>query len=205
MSLLPTSHATSRRPSAMSHALLPCDLAMSCDVAHPPPRHSHGPEATVRHRTRPERHRNIAPALGSDVATSLRPCAMSLAMLLVGRGRAITKESSMSPPLWAPVSLGRCCDVAQAVCDVARSPRARGRSSDIAQALCDVARDVAGAMLRCRAMWRTHPRDVLTGPRRTCDIAPALSDIATSHPRSWQTSTCDIVPLPERHRHIANA
>ena len=60
-------------------------------------------------------------------------------------------------------------------------------------------------MLRCRAIWRTHPRDILTGPRRTCDIAPALSDIATSHPRSWQTSTCDIAPLPGRHRRIAKA
>ena len=155
---------------------------------------SHPPWATSPHR----------PRAGGDVATSPRPYAMSLATLLVGRGRAITKESSMSPPpLWAPVSLVRCCDVAQAVCDVARSPRARGRSSDIAQALCDVAHDVAGAMLRCRAMWPTHPRDILSGPRRTCDIAPALSDIATSHPRSWQRSTCDIAPLPRRHRYIA--
>ena len=105
--------------------------------------------------------------------------------------------------MWGAPTLVRCCDVAQAACDVARSPRARGRCSDIAQALCDVARDVAGAMLRCRAMWRTHPRDVLTGPRRPCDIAPALSDIATSHPRSWQRSTCDIAPLPRRHRYIA--
>ena len=145
---------------------------------------SHPPWATSPHR----------PRAGGDVATSPRPYAMSLAMLLVGAGRAILREYSISPPLWAPQTLVRCCDVAQAVCDVARSPRARRRCSDIAQALCDVARDVAGAMLRCRAMWRTHPRDVLTGPRRPCDIAPALSDIATSHPRSWQTSTCDIAP-----------
>ena len=178
---------------------------MSCDVAHPPARQSHGPEATVRHRARPGRHRKIVPTPGSDVATSPRPYAMSLATLLVGRGRAITKESSMSPPLWAPVSLVRCCDVAQAVCDVARSPRARGRSGDVAQAFGDVARDVAGAMWRCRAMWPTHPRDILSGPRRTGDIAPALSDIATSHPRSWQTSTRDIAPPSGRHRNIANA
>ena len=37
--------------------------------------------------------------------------------------------------------------------------------------------NVAGAMWRCRAMWRTYPRDILTGPRRSRDIAPALADI----------------------------
>ena len=48
---------------------------------------SHPPWATSPHR----------PRAGGDVATSPRPYAMSLATLLVGRGRAITKESSMSP------------------------------------------------------------------------------------------------------------
>ena len=50
---------------------------------------SYPPWATSQHR----------PAPGSEVASSRRPCAMSLAMLLVGRGRAIIRESSMIPPL----------------------------------------------------------------------------------------------------------
>ena len=48
--------------------------------------------------------------------------------------------------------------------------------------------NVAGAMWRCRAMWRTHPRDILTGPRRSSDIAPALGHIATSPPRRGRSS-----------------
>ena len=157
--------------------------------------------------TGPRRPCDIAPALGdiatsprarersSDIAQAFRDVARDVARGAWPKvSRIVLVVSLLFPPLWVPVPLVRCCDVAQAVCDVARSPRARGRCSDIAQALCDVARDVAGAMLRCRAMWRTHPRDILTAPRRTCDIAPALSDIATSHPRSWQTITCDIAP-----------
>ena len=65
--------ATSRRPCAMSLALLPCDVAMSCDVAHPAPRCSQGPEATVPHRTRPERHRNIAPEVREESTCDIAP------------------------------------------------------------------------------------------------------------------------------------
>ena len=64
---------------------------------------SHQPWATSPHR----------PRAGGDVATSPRPYAMSLATLLVGRGRAITKEYSVIPPpcgrprLWCDVAMSR--------------------------------------------------------------------------------------------------
>ena len=139
--------------------------------------------------------------LGSDLATSLGPRATSLATSLVGAGGGGHKEIdvffvSSPPPCGRPRLGGRLGDIVQAVSEVARPLRPRERCCDIARAPSDIAQRCWRAMLRCRAMWRGRPSDVLPSPRRPSDIARASSDIATSLPPGAAERRSDIAPLP---------
>ena len=125
---------------------------------------SHPPWATSPHR----------PRAGGDVATSPRPYAMSLATLLVGRGRAITKESSMSPP----PPCGRPC----LWCDVAMSPR----QSAMSLGRLGLGGEVATSHRPCamsHAMLQVRCCDVVRcGEPIPATFSRARDGRATSHP-----------------------
>ena len=70
------------------------------------------------------------------------------------------------------------CDVARRGCNAACDSNRRRMRHRAGNLRCRTR--CCRAMLRYRATWRNHPRGILTGPRRPCDIAPALGDIATS-------------------------
>ena len=126
---------------------------------------SHPPWATSQHR----------PRARGDVATSPRPYAMSLAMLLVGAGRAILREYSMIPP---PPPCGRprlWCDLATSYRQSTMSLGRLDLGSDVATSREPSAMSFAMLLVRCS--------DVV----RCCAPSPAMfsrarGDRATSHP-----------------------
>ena len=104
--------------------------------------------------------------------------------------------ASPLPPCGRPWLGGRLGDIAQAVSEVARPLRPRERCYDIARAPSDIAQRWWRAMLRCSAMLRGRPSDVLPSPRRPSDIAQASSDIATSLPPGGPRDVSDIARAP---------
>ena len=174
----------------------PSDVAMSCDVRGGRERRGGvasdiaGAASDVAQVARArERLSDIARA-SSDIARDIPRGGW--------RGGDIRKLvfSLCPPPCGRPRLGGRLGDIAQAVSEVARPLRPRERCCDIARAPSDIAQRCWRAMLRCRAMWRGRPSDVLPSPRRPSDIARASSDIATSLPPGAAERRSDIAPLP---------
>ena len=125
---------------------------------------SHPPWATSPHR----------PRAGGEVATSPRPYAMSLATLLVGRGRAITKESSMFPP----PPCGRPClsgDVAMSPRQSAMSLGRLGLGGEVATSHRPCAMSHTMLQVRCCDVVRC-------GPPIPATFSRARDGRATSHP-----------------------
>ena len=178
----------------------PSDVAMSCDVAHPSERRGGdiaGATSDVARVARArERLSDIARA-SSDIARDIPRGDWPSDYTIIHKEIDVFFVSSPPPsPCGRPRLGGRLGDIVQAVSEVARPLRPRERCCDIARAPSDIAQRCWRAMLRCRAMWRGRPSDVLPSPRRPSDIARAPSDIATSLPPGAAERRSDIAPLP---------